>query len=89
MPRRRERPVIAAEAVVERGVRPLGDGDPDPLAAPGHVRHRRVDQGPRLGLVAAERSHAERGVRHERDPGRLLGRAQLVGQRRRRPARVH
>jgi len=74
--------VVAAEAIAEHRIRPLGERDPVPLAAQGRVFHGGRDQSPRSCFLATERGQAKRAVRGEAGPRRLLDRLYLVGQRR-------
>ena len=78
-----QRLVVMAEAVVERGVGPLGERDPDSLAAPGHILDGGFDQGERPGLIAAKRGQRHRAVGREMAPGRFHDRLHLVGEQRR------
>ena len=74
---------IVAEAVVQHGVRPLGNGYPDAFAAPGRIPDGGLDQGGCLGLVAAQCGQGQGAVRREVAPRRLGHRLLLIGQCRR------
>ena len=54
--------VVAAEAVVEHRGRPVGDADPDALAALLGALRGRAGQPGRLVLAAAQRREPERAV---------------------------
>jgi hypothetical protein len=68
---RGQRRLVAAEAVVEHGVRPLGNGYPDSFAAQSHIVDDGFDESGCLDFAATQRGQAHGGVRLERAPRRF------------------
>jgi hypothetical protein len=69
--RRRQRSLIAAEAVVQDRLRPRDLCQAYPLAAPLDALSIRIDQRERVGLTAAQGCKADRTVRRQHARGRL------------------
>jgi hypothetical protein len=69
---RRERRLVATEAVEQDGVRPLRVLHGGPLAAGGGGRDHAADQLGRRSLLAADPGQRDRRVRADAGPGRLL-----------------
>ena len=80
----RQRPVIAAQAVIEHGVRPVRERDADSLAAQRNVLCGGPDQRGGLGFLAAQHGQAQGCVRRQVAARGLRRRLHLLGQRRRR-----
>jgi hypothetical protein len=82
--RRRQRGLIAAEAVVQDRLRPRDHCQAYPLAAPLDARSIGIDQRERVGLTAAQGCEADRAVGRQRARGRLRRCLHFLQQRRRR-----
>jgi hypothetical protein len=80
----RQRPIIAAQAVVEYRVRPVRERDADSLPAPRHLPCGGPDQRGGLGFLAAQHGQAQGSVRCEVAARGLRRRLHLLDQRRRR-----